>query len=177
MAEGKGGEALALEATGNASKPKAPARQYFSSVIFSRFPLIDTEVVVYPRPSAPEVLLRADINFNGDTIRIFTTHLQSVHFIKGDYEKIDKIKNYEDGIVSNSRTNFSKLKRGIVYRSLQTNVIKEKLEQSKYPDIFCGDFNDVPNSYTYFHIRKVKAIGKRPPNSEALRSSLRHRSH
>ena len=29
------------------------ARQYFSSVIFSRFPLIDTEVVVYPRPSAP----------------------------------------------------------------------------------------------------------------------------
>ncbi len=129
------------------------AKQYFSSIIFSRLPLIDTEVVVYPRPSAPEVLLRADIDFNGNTIRIFTTHLQSVHFKKGDYEKIDKIKNYEDGIVSNSRTIFSKLKRGIVYRSLQTNVIKEKLEQSKYPVIFCGDFNDVPNSYAYFTVR------------------------
>ena len=38
-------------------------------------------------------------------------------------------------------------------RSIQANIIKNQLEQSPHPVIFCGDFNDVPNSYTYFTVR------------------------
>jgi endonuclease/exonuclease/phosphatase family metal-dependent hydrolase len=100
-----------------------------------------------------EPLIHADIKFNDDTLRIFTTHLQSVQFKKRDYETINKIKNYEDSIVSNSKTIFSKLKKGIERRSIQANVIKDQLRKSQYPVIFCGDFNDVPNSYTYFTVR------------------------
>jgi endonuclease/exonuclease/phosphatase family metal-dependent hydrolase len=98
-------------------------------------------------------LIHADVKFNDDTIRIFTSHLQSVQFKRRDYERINEIKNYEDSIVSNSRTIFSKLKKGIERRSVQANVIRAQLGQSQHPVIFCGDFNDVPNSYTYFTIR------------------------
>jgi endonuclease/exonuclease/phosphatase family metal-dependent hydrolase len=128
-------------------------KQYYSSIIFSRVPIIDSGIVYYPQPSLHEPLIHADVKFNDDTIRIFTTHLQSVQFKKRDYERIDEIRNYEDSIVSNSRTIFSKLKKGIERRSVQANVIRNQLRQSQHPVIFCGDFNDVPNSYTYFTIR------------------------
>jgi endonuclease/exonuclease/phosphatase family metal-dependent hydrolase len=129
------------------------SKQYFSSVIFSRLPIIDSGIVIYPRPSSPEALLHADVKFNGDTIRIFTSHLQSVRFGKEDYERINEIRNYDDGIVSNSRTIFSKLKRGFVNRSIQANSIRQQVKKSPYPVILCGDFNDIPNSYTYFTVR------------------------
>jgi len=129
------------------------AKQYYSSIIFSRIPIIDSGLIYYPRPSLQEPLIHADVKFNDDTIRIFTTHLQSVQFKKRDYERINEIKNYEDIIVSNSRTIFSKIRRGIERRSVQANVIKGQLRQSQYPVIFCGDFNDVPNSYAYFTVR------------------------
>jgi endonuclease/exonuclease/phosphatase family metal-dependent hydrolase len=116
-------------------------------------PIIDSGIIYYPRPSIHEPLISADIKFHEDTIRIFTTHLQSVQFKKRDYERIDEIKNYEDSIVSNSRTILSKLRKGIERRSVQANVIRDQLQQSQHPLIFCGDFNDVPNSYTYFTIR------------------------
>jgi len=128
-------------------------KQYFSSVIFSRWPIIDSSITIYPRPSSAEALLHADIKFNDDTIRVFTTHLQSVHFQKSDYERIDEIKNYDEGFVSNSKTIFSKLRKGFMKRSLQANTIKEQIAQSNHPLVFCGDFNDIPNSYTYFTVR------------------------
>jgi endonuclease/exonuclease/phosphatase family metal-dependent hydrolase len=129
------------------------SKQYYSSIIFSRVPIIDSGIVYYPSPSLHEPLIHADIKFNADTVRIFTTHLQSVQLKKRDYERINEIKNYEDSIVSNSRTIFSKLKKAIERRSVQAKVIKDQLRQSTYPVIFCGDFNDVPNSYTYFTVR------------------------
>jgi endonuclease/exonuclease/phosphatase family metal-dependent hydrolase len=128
-------------------------KQYFSSIIFSRLPIIDSGITIYPRPSSAEALLHADIKFNDDTIRVFTTHLQSVHFQKSDYERIDEIKNYDDGFVANSKTIFSKLRKGFMKRSLQANTIKEQIAQSNHPLVFCGDFNDIPNSYTYFTVR------------------------
>jgi endonuclease/exonuclease/phosphatase family metal-dependent hydrolase len=38
-------------------------------------------------------------------------------------------------------------------RGIQANIVRETLDDSPYPSIICGDFNDVPNSYTYFQIR------------------------
>lgn len=129
-------------------------KQYFSSVIFSRLPIIDSGMFIYPKPSSSEALLHVDIALNNDTIRIFTSHLQSVQFKKSDYQRIDEIKKYDDGIVSNSKTIFSKLRRGFEKRSLQANSIHEQLSQSPYPVVLCGDFNDIPNSYTYFTVHK-----------------------
>ena len=127
--------------------------QYYSSIIFSRLPIVDTARVRYPEPSLPEVLLRADIKFGGDTVRIFTSHLQSVQFNKLDYERIDRIRNYEDSVFSNSKDIFSKIKRAIRYRSMQANLVRKTINESPHPVILCGDFNDVPTSYTYFTIR------------------------
>ncbi|MEO5563272.1 MAG: endonuclease/exonuclease/phosphatase family protein [Chitinophagaceae bacterium] len=123
------------------------------SIIFSRFPIIDSGIIRYPRPTLPDALIHADIKVNDDTIRVYTTHLQSLQFGKNDYEKIDQIKGVEDSLLSNSRTIFSKIKRAVINRSTQAYIIGEVLDDSPYPLLFCADLNDVPNSYTYSKVR------------------------
>jgi len=126
---------------------------WYSSIIFSRLPMIDTGRVYYPKPGITEVLIHADLKFNNDTVRIFTTHLQSVLFEKSDYDKIEKLEHVDEGFVSNSRSIFSKLKKGAGIRGRQADKVKEVLQQSTYPVLFMGDLNDVPTSYTYSTIR------------------------
>jgi endonuclease/exonuclease/phosphatase family metal-dependent hydrolase len=128
-------------------------KHFIGSIIFSRYPIIDSGMVRYPRPSLPESLMHADIKVNDDTIRVYTTHLQSLQFKKSDYQRIEKIKEAENGLVSNSKTIFSKLRTGIAYRKIQTDIVRQVLGDSPYPFLFCGDLNDVPNSYTYFTIK------------------------
>jgi len=128
-------------------------KNFNGNIIFSRYPIIDSGLIRYPRPTLPEALMHADIRLKNRIIRVYTTHLQSVQFRKSDYEKIDKIKEGDEGIVSNSKTIFSKIKIGAVNRTIQTDIIKQVLGDSPYPVIFCGDLNDIPNSYTYFKIK------------------------
>lgn len=126
---------------------------FTGSVIFSRYPIIDSGLIRYPRPTLPEALMHADIRLKNRIIRVYTTHLQSLQLGKSDYERIERIKGVEEGLVSNSKTIFSKLKKGVTNRKIQTDIIRQVLGDSPYPVIFCGDLNDIPNSYTYFQIK------------------------
>ena len=127
--------------------------QYIGSAIFSKYPMIDTGLVRYFRPSMPEALVHADIKVNNDTIRVYATHLQSVQFRERDYEAIKEIKNAEDSLYANSRSVLGKVRKAMNLRSSQADIAKDILEDSPHPIIFCGDLNDTPNSYTYFTIR------------------------
>jgi endonuclease/exonuclease/phosphatase family metal-dependent hydrolase len=128
-------------------------RNYYSSIIFSKFPIVDSSFLRYPRPSQPEALVQADIKVGSDTIRFFTTHLQSQRFDKVDYWRMEKIKSREDSLVYHSIPLVAKLKRGIVIRSMQADIIDQVRNNSPYPVVITGDLNDVPNSYTYFKVR------------------------
>jgi endonuclease/exonuclease/phosphatase family metal-dependent hydrolase len=127
--------------------------QYYSSVIFSRYPILDTAKVRFPRPSLPEVLLQADLLVGSDTVRVFTTHLQSFQLNPKDYQRIEKIKSGQDSVISHSRNIFSKWKRGVVNRTLQAEITREMVSKTDYPKIFCADLNEIPNSYSYSQVR------------------------
>jgi endonuclease/exonuclease/phosphatase family metal-dependent hydrolase len=128
-------------------------KQFIGCIIFSKYPMIDTGLVRYFRPSMPEALIHADIKIGKDTIRVFTTHLQSVQFRKKEYDAINELKSAEDSFYINSKTVLSKLKKAMKYRSTQADVVRQIMDDSPYSTIFCGDLNDTPNSYTYFTIR------------------------
>jgi endonuclease/exonuclease/phosphatase family metal-dependent hydrolase len=100
-----------------------------------------------------ESLISADILVNGKTIRIFTTHLQSVLFKPKDFRNVEIIRNAEDSMLQASRSLAKKLKDAVGLRGYQADTVRNQLDKSPYPLVICGDFNDVPNSYTYFHIR------------------------
>ena len=102
--------------------------QWVGQAIFSRHPIVDSGLIRYREPSMPEALIHADIKINNDTVRFYTTHLQSVRFQRQDYETLEKIKRREDSLFENSLNIFSKLKRGLIYRSYQTTALKNEIE-------------------------------------------------
>lgn len=124
--------------------------------IFSRFPIVDTQRILYPGPQnmrAAESLIGVDVLASGKRIRVYTTHLQSVLFQKNDYRNLEIIKSADDSLVTASKSIIKKLRQGYAFRSYQADLVRNKLDSCPYPEIICGDFNDVPNSYTYYHIK------------------------
>jgi endonuclease/exonuclease/phosphatase family metal-dependent hydrolase len=125
-------------------------------ILFSRFPILHTDQIKYSSPDSTrstESLIFADLDVNGRTVRVFTTHLQSVLFRSKDFRDFEIIRNVEDSMLEASKSIAKKLKRAYSLRSSQADRVRTELDRSPYPLIICGDFNDVPNSYTYFKIR------------------------
>lgn len=124
--------------------------------IFSRFPITDTMRTRYPGPEskrASESLIAVDLAVGTQPVRLFTTHLQSVLFRKNDYRNLEIIKSADDSLIMASKSIIRKLRQGYTLRGYQADLVRQQLDASPYPEIICGDFNDVPNSYTYFQIK------------------------
>lgn len=119
-------------------------------IIFSKYPIIYKNKIKYP---VAESLIYVDIVKDTDTIRVFNTHLQSFKFKQADYSDIEKIKEQDDETLQASKNIIRKMRLAFKRRGVQAGIVRKEMDQSPYPSVICGDFNDVPNSYTYFHIR------------------------
>lgn len=127
--------------------------QRMGVAIISKYPITDTAKFNFGEDHFSEHLIYADIEFNNQKIRFFTTHLQSVRFDNSQYTALRKIKQTDESGLKGSRTIVHKLKNAYSYRGAEADIVKQKIQESPYPVIICGDFNDVSNSYTYFTIR------------------------
>ncbi|MBO9633268.1 MAG: endonuclease/exonuclease/phosphatase family protein [Chitinophagaceae bacterium] len=135
---------------------KAGTRNEMGCAIFSKYPILDSNRTIFTGPvklRAAESLLYCDLDVHGQTVRVFTTHLQSVLLQKKDYRDISIIRNAQDSMVEASKSLIRKLRQGYSLRGDQVDIVRNKLDSCPVPEIICGDFNDVPNSYTYFRIR------------------------
>lgn len=128
------------------------------TAIFSKFPLIDSSKTTMPQDAEDNVesLLSTDIVFNSDTIRVFTAHLQSYRFMPEDYSNFSKIRRDPDERIEASKSIIRKMRIAFTKRAVQTDIIRNQLDESRYPEIFCGDLNDVPISYAYFSVKNNK---------------------
>ncbi len=131
---------------------------YSGTAIFSKYPVIDSAKTYMPQSEEDKVesLLSADIIYNTDTIRVFTGHLQSYRFMPEDYSNLSKIRSDPGERVDASKSIIRKMRIAFEKRAVQTDIIRDQLNESAYPEIFCGDLNDVPNSYAYFSVKNNK---------------------
>jgi endonuclease/exonuclease/phosphatase family metal-dependent hydrolase len=74
-------------------------------------------------------------------------------FRNKDFRDVEIIRNVDDSALEASKSILKKLRTAFGLRGNQADVVRNELDKSPYPVIMCGDFNDVPNSYTYFRIR------------------------
>lgn len=124
--------------------------------IFSKYPIVDTFRKRYGGPDSlknNESFIWADIDVNGKKIRVFATHMQSMLFGGREYKQIKQLQKTTDSAVVNTKGIIRKFRRAYALRMHQVNVIKPVLDNSPYPEIMCGDFNEVPNSYIYFQMK------------------------
>ncbi len=127
---------------------------HFGIIIFSKYPIINKQTISFYPNDYNSIFQYADIVKGEDTVRIFNIHLQSLKFSATNLEYIEKPDITDDEDLKKSKSLISKLKTGFLKRKKQAERIKEELDKSPYPVIVCGDFNDVPNSYSYNTIGK-----------------------
>ena len=122
--------------------------------VISKYPITDTAQFFYTDEAFAEPIVHTDIKVNNQVVRIFNTHLQSVMFENSHYQILDNIK--EDPLkasVTESKAIAYRLRNAYVKRAGQAELLQAKIKNSPYPVIVCGDFNDVPNSYSYFTVK------------------------
>jgi len=114
----------------------------FGLAIFSRYPIVNSGDINYDQDTNHQHALFADVDTGSDTLRVYNVHLQSMSI---DANKIDDFERAGETYLDIAR----KLKFGFVERARQVNNLMQHIANSPHPVVVCGDFNDVPYSYTY----------------------------
>jgi len=122
---------------------------HFGRLIFSKLPIINKQTVVNNPNDYNATFQYIDVLKGNDTIRVFNIHLQSLKFSKANLNYLDNGSIDSDSTLRESKSIISKIKTGFIKRSVQARFIRDEIDNSPYPVILCGDFNDVPNSYAY----------------------------
>lgn len=136
--------------------PGSERNQKFSLGILSKHKLINTEKISFGLDEGPyKHFLRADMIFNGDTFRLFCVHLMSNQFTNKDLEAINDVgnKNAEE-VEQSTKDLISRLRRFGSIRAQQIDVITKEIDNSPYPIILGGDFNEPPSSYPFQQVIK-----------------------
>jgi endonuclease/exonuclease/phosphatase (EEP) superfamily protein YafD len=132
--------------------PKFDNKFFNGTIIFSRYPIVDTAKVVYPLPFIGSVI-RAGIIVNNDTVDIFSTRFQSVNFTSNEYQELHNIKKGDDKGFAGSKNIIRKLRVGYDNRTTQMEMVKKLMSASRRPQVLTGDFNDVPVGFVYHQMK------------------------
>ena len=128
------------------------ARGKSDMVIFSRYPIVNQKTIEFDESN--QSAMWADIDVNGQIIRFVNVHLETTGFNRV-LHKAAKQSQMPGTNIENNRllqAIYGKYTMGMVVRAEQAQTIKAQLDAEKnddYPVVICGDFNDVPYSYTY----------------------------
>lgn len=125
----------------------------FGIATFSKYPIIRKKLIY--TDSTTNACIYSDLLIGYDTVRVFNIHLKSVNFqhdekillykmLKTDYGKSD---------VHAVKSIIRQLSLSSFERAKQVEILCSYVEQSPYPVIICGDFNDPPTSYSYQKVR------------------------
>ncbi|MBD1396554.1 endonuclease/exonuclease/phosphatase family protein [Pontibacter sp. JH31] len=125
-------------------------------VIFSKYPIIRGNTIYFANTSKRSANRAAwvDLNVNGDTVRVYAVHMQSMSIKAEDIENTYSAIGDEASFKKESRNLARRLRMGFKARAMQVQQLLEHVQASPYPVIVTGDFNDIPFSYTYSQLLK-----------------------
>lgn len=119
--------------------------------IFSKYPIIKHGGDEFE--NSTNGYLWADININGQVIKVINVQLYSMSIRLGNVTNQLKIQNY-DVAGTESRGILSSLKKGFIFHKKEIDVLNEIIRESPYPVILTGDLNETPYGYVYGTLRE-----------------------
>jgi endonuclease/exonuclease/phosphatase family metal-dependent hydrolase len=130
---------------------KLNGRKNFGIAMLSKYPIITKGDIMFEDPENIDnnYCIFSDIVKDNDTFRIYNVHLQSIKFKKDDYSVFNNLQHLPQKKKSTIQLLIEKLKVAYPKRAEQAKKVVEHMNDSPYPVIICGDFNDTPLSYTY----------------------------
>lgn len=118
--------------------------------VFSKYPILSSQSIPFKHSANGSAIY--EILVGKDTITLVNNHLESNKLTKADkkmYEEI--IKNPEkENVSEGAKMLLKKLAEATSIRASQADTIAEILKKRSRPTvIICGDFNDIPVSYSH----------------------------
>lgn len=131
-------------------------KRRFGTAIFSRYPAIHQGYIEFPESANCAVY--ADIKFSRtEIVRFYCVHFESISFSKNAKRLLsgDALMDKVDTLDINHTLvgMYRKMRSAYQKRALQVDQLSMHIKSSPYPVVVCGDFNDLPVSYTYNTIR------------------------
>lgn len=118
----------------------------------TRFPILYMGEIRFK--NSGNMIIYTDILTNSDTVRVFNCHLQSYRLGKREINTIDSIDfNNDERTKAKFMELGGKFRKAQIKRAEQAATLREYIDDSPYPVIVCGDFNDTPVSFTYRTVR------------------------
>lgn len=117
----------------------------YGNVTLSRFPLKNKGKLDFEKSS--NLAIYCDYNINGTELRIYNCHFQSYNISLSRLAK-------NMGSTQALRNTEEKMKKSIVRRPEQVEMVMKDIDSCPIEAIVLGDFNDNPVSYTYYRLSK-----------------------
>jgi endonuclease/exonuclease/phosphatase family metal-dependent hydrolase len=118
------------------------------TLIISKYPIIESADVLSSRNGFNRIAY-ADIKIKEDTIRIVNVHLESMGLGENNPRHTRDLNTLKNQVYTILR----KLRIGVFERSRQMRQLSDFIDRSPHPVICAGDFNDLPYSYNYRHLK------------------------
>jgi endonuclease/exonuclease/phosphatase family metal-dependent hydrolase len=127
--------------------------QEYGNTIFSKYPITDSGKTALPFSGPDEFLSYIDVKIKEKTVRFYTAHLLSLslHTSSNRPEQINFI-NRDSSLILHKST-LKKLSHFDKIHAQQAIAIKQVLDATQLPYVFCADLNSVPSTYTYHHLK------------------------
>lgn len=125
----------------------------FGIATFSKYPIIKRSRI--PFNQSANSAMYTDLDLGRDTIRVFNIHLQSIRFQEENYAFMDTMRlKYSTRQMKEIKSISSRLKAAYSLRAEQAQLVGSYIEDSPYPVLVMGDFNDTPQSFAYRRISR-----------------------
>lgn len=122
-------------------------------VIFSKYPAVDKGKLKMEGSRTFGIF--TDLLIGGDTVRVFNIHLASIKLGKEDLGFVASPGHEsQEQLKIKSMAIYQKLHRAFILREKQSAILLKLIEDTHYPILLCGDFNDTPSSWIYHQLRE-----------------------
>ena len=117
--------------------------------VATSFKVLGSESWMFDEETSKGRVMQVDLESPDGPIRLFNVHLQSLYFSKEDYQAVEQGPTKEEG-----KRLWGMLMGAYQGRALQAQGLRKRIEDSPYPVVLAGDFNDNPVSYTMRQLEK-----------------------
>ncbi len=122
--------------------------------IFSKFPIIKKQEKHWSINH--NGLLSADIVIKKDTIRVINVQLRSMGV---RVQRVIEAKEDREKAKKEAKTIYHQLRVGFENRAIQVKELEKWIQESPYPVMVCGDFNELPYGFAYGKVRQYLKNG------------------
>lgn len=136
---------------------------------YTNYPIVGEGDIMSDNETS-NAIIYTDIKIGADTIRVFNCHLQSNKFSDEEYRFIEKVNSFDADVYDKSKINenkkglgdvYRRMKKAYVWRVTQANTLARCANESPYPAVICGDFNETQSSYIYRLVSKGRKDSQR----------------